>query len=485
MKRLHERRDVIMGWLQMGLLLVLAPLFLFPAEKYVWVLLLFPCFLIFKWILSGRVIERTVIDWAIALLLIQVLVTCFIVPDLWFSLPKIAGVIFGVVFFYTALNLLKSELLIKWGVVAFLMLGLALAGAGVVGMRAISKHDIYFDKPAQKVIKFIPEVNWNLPGAEKGFNPNPLAGTLILVIPVVLGFLISCLKRKNNGCLVRRWKIPALIGLVIGLFVMAGVLFVTRSVASWIALCLSAWLIFVSWRWKKWSLAAFVVFIGFVVLFKPSGVLIVGKDVVKTVTEIKIGKRENLWMAGIKSIKEHPFSGVGMNRMRQIPPVTYEHSHVHNHLIHTAAELGIPGLVAYLAILMGMGWMCWEVARKAGRQRTRGEQKEQREWSEEMEQGEEREQSEQMEQNEQSEQGEREIEEMSKGKTGEERRRDDAGWLRAAVVGLGAGQLAHFIFGMGDSIPLGAKPGIFFWVSLALIAAMFNCIKRHELDSTD
>jgi len=38
---------------------------------------------------------------------------------------------------------------------------------------------------------------------------------------------------------------------------------------------------------------------------------------------------------------------------------------------------------------------------------------------------------------------------------------------------------------MGDSIPLGAKPGIFFWVSLGLIAAMYNHIKKYEEDGVE
>jgi hypothetical protein len=50
--------------------------------------------------------------------------------------------------------------------------------------------------------------------------------------------------------------------------------------------------------------------------------------------------------------------------------------------------------------------------------------------------------------------------------------------MRDAARGLGAGQLAYFIFGMGDSIPLGAKAGVFFWALLALIAAMYNYARR-------
>jgi hypothetical protein len=54
--------------------------------------------------------------------------------------------------------------------------------------------------------------------------------------------------------------------------------------------------------------------------------------------------------------------------------------------------------------------------------------------------------------------------------------------MRISAIGLGCGQLAHVIFGMTDSIALGAKVGIFFWVSLGLITAIYNYIlKNREL----
>jgi O-antigen ligase len=165
---------------------------------------------------------------------------------------------------------------------------------------------------------------------------------------------------------------------------------------------------------------------GFVILSRPERILVKGNAVKDYIAEKKIGVREPFWMAGIKTIKEYPLSGIGMNRIRLLPSVGYESSHVHNQLIHTAAELGIPALVAYLAILIGAGWMCYKVWLQSG-----------------------------------------------------------VGWMRAAALGLGAGQMAHFVFGMGDSIPLGAKPGVFFWFSLALITAMFNYIKRKEFSVQD
>ena len=134
-----------------------------------------------------------------------------------------------------------------------------------------------------------------------------------------------------------------------------------------------------------------------------------------------IASRKILYIVGIKSIDRKPLFGIGMNRIRQIPSMGYEKSHVHNHFLHTAAELGIPALVAYLAILIGTGYMCFEIWRKS-----------------------------------------------------------NIGWMRMTALGLGGGQLAHFIFGMGDSIPLGAKVGIFFWFSIGLITAMYNYMLKNS-----
>jgi putative inorganic carbon (HCO3(-)) transporter len=137
----------------------------------------------------------------------------------------------------------------------------------------------------------------------------------------------------------------------------------------------------------------------------------------------KIIDRMKLWNVAVETISKHPVFGIGMNRIRTIPQVGNQQAHVHNHLLQTAAELGIPGLIAYLGILIGTGYMCIEIWRKSNK-----------------------------------------------------------GWIGIAALGLGCGQLAHFIFGIADTIPLGAKVGIFFWFSLALIAAMYNYMLNKEMD---
>jgi O-antigen ligase len=103
-----------------------------------------------------------------------------------------------------------------------------------------------------------------------------------------------------------------------------------------------------------------------------------------------------------------------MNRLRLDPGIGYENAHAHNQFITTGAELGIPGLVAYIAILIA-GWMAWVVWK----------------WSKDR-------------------------------------------WMRAAAMGLIAGQVAFHIFGLGDAILLGSKLNALFWLSRALITAIYK-----------
>jgi len=404
-------------WIQLLLIGLAAPFFLFPSMKFVWILLILPGIWICRWIVKKQPFERTALDWAVIILLIQVFTTCIIVPDLSFSLPKIAGVLLGVAFFYSIVTLLISEKLIKWGIISFLGAGLLLSTISVLGIRW--DREIYFVKMISNLKEIIPKIKWNLPGAEEGFNSNAIGGILILIIPLSLLFFLSYLKRKKENYLTP-YGLLHFIFFIIILFVFSILLFFTMSISSWIGLIISIWILLLSWKWKKWSLVLILLIVTFIFLLSPA-------KITQSINMIKkdIAGRETLWSVGVSTINQNPLFGIGMNRIRQIPSVGYTHAHAHNHLVHTAAELGIPGLIAYLSILIAAGYMCFTIWRKS-----------------------------------------------------------DIGWMRISALGLGCGQFAHLIFGMADSIPLGAKVGIFFWFSLGLITAIYNYVLNRNSDSS-
>jgi len=413
----EEKTISWIDWVQLILICLIAPFFLFPSMKYVWVFLTVPVIWICRWVVKRRFFERTTLDWVIVVLLVQVILTSIIVKDLGSSLPKIVGVLFGLVFFYSAIGLIKSEKLIKLGILGFLTAGLVLSIIGILGIQW-DTSEIYSDKIIPKIEKIIPKIDWNLPGAEEGFNSNAIGGTLILIIPLCLALFISYIKGKEESYLIFS-RLMTLSFLIIILFVTCSVLFLSLSMGSWLALAVSIWILLLPWKWKKWSSLLIPLLIAFIFISSADKTKIINDN-------LKSGfmKRKAFWLVGVDTISRHPFSGIGMNRIRQIPAIGYTHSHVHNHLLHTTSELGIPGLIAYLAILIGAGFMCFEIFYKSKK-----------------------------------------------------------GWVKMTALGLGCGQLAHFIFGMADSIPIGAKVGIFFWFSLALITAIYNYMLKGELHS--
>ena len=411
----EEKNILWIDWIQLILICLIAPLFLFPSMKHAWIFLIVPIIWICRWVVKGRFFERTTLDWVIVVLLIQVISTTIIVPNLGFSLPKIAGAFFGLVFFYSVIGLIKSEKLMKLGILAFLTAGLMLSIIGILGIQW-DTSEIYSDKIIPKIEKIIPKIDWNLSGAEEGFNSNAIGGTLILIIPLCLTLFVSYIKGKNVSYLISS-RLLTLSFFSIILFVTCSVLILSLSMGSWMGLSVSIWILLLPWRWKKWSLLLVLLLIAFIFILSADKTKIINDN-------LKSGymKRKAFWLVGADTISCHPFSGIGMNRIRQIPAIGYTSSHVHNHLLHTASELGIPGLIAYLAILIGVGFMCFEIFCKS-----------------------------------------------------------KMGWMKMTALGLGCGQLAHFIFGMADSIPLGAKVGIFFWFSLALIVAIHSYVLKREL----
>jgi len=92
-------------------------------------------------------------------------------------------------------------------------------------------------------------------------------------------------------------------------------------------------------------------------------------------------------------------------------------AHAHNHLLNTAAELGIPGLIAYLGLWLGAAFLLWRSSLEA---------------------------------------------------------QQHAGGplLRAVAAGIAASLLAYFVYGLFDAVALGARPGFLFWLLLGLAAAL-------------
>lgn len=398
--------------LELPVVLALAPVLLFPTPLRLVALAAIPVvWLSARWS-TGSTVPRTPLNAALWMLLVMVGVSACVTPDLDGSLGKIAGVLLGVLLFWASVRFVTSAARLRGLVRIFVLAGGALAVAGLLGTSWPEKF------PAlASVTAWLPRSIRGLPGAEQGFHPNAVAGCLVLFVPLQVALLWQSLGTPQADRLSR-------VAAQAGLFALtAGTLLLTGSRGAWAGL-VAALLAVLAWHSRRTRLVA-----GLVVVASLAAAVAVGP---KGVTRLLVSQsgpgmaadidgRIELWDRALEGIHDFPLTGMGMNMFRRAVPAGYplfltepgfDVSHAHNHLLQAALDLGLPGLIAYAAVWILLAVMLVRVYRGS----------------------------------------------------------DAAG--RAVAGGLGAGLVAHFIFGVTDAIPLGAKAGVLFWLAAAVAASL-------------
>jgi putative inorganic carbon (HCO3(-)) transporter len=140
-------------------------------------------------------------------------------------------------------------------------------------------------------------------------------------------------------------------------------------------------------RWARWlggSLPMLAVLAVVVLILhlgpQQLGENLFGKESASPVEEvvgaITLEDRVEIWSRALYAIQDFPFTGCGLGAFRRVVPILYpfftvppdtDIAHAHNIFLQTALDLGIPGLVAYLALLGSALVVCWQVAVKGDR----------------------------------------------------------------------------------------------------------------------
>jgi len=469
-------------------LLLAAPLLLFPTPKRTPVLLVIPALWILHWIVIARQrstakghpssiilhpspLPITPLNSAILLIAIMVLVSEWATYDIAFSLPKISGMALSLgIFFAVAREGTHPR---GWwlALALYLGMGVGIAALGLLGTAWFtSKISIL-----NPVTSRLPALITGLQGAESGFHPNEVAGALTWVLPVLFTLSVSLRATEgskaissNEGRLLRRvtprndwlklWGMRALLWLAT-LFVLA-VFILTQSRGGYLAMAITVLvLIFLALptRWR-WVLITLIVLTGLAL-----GLLLTEEDLLTArdwltgsglTTEGALSLntlegRVEIWSRAIYGLQDFPFTGMGMNTFREVVHVLYplflvapdvDIGHAHNEFLQAGLDLGIPGLIAFIALYLGAFWMLAEVWK-----RTRNTQP---------------------------------LTPNSPPIT------DNCPLLTAyCALGLGGGLLAHLLYGLTDAVALGAKPGILFWMLLGLIAGLHNQVQSTSVET--
>ena len=251
-----------------------------------------------------------------------------------------------------------------------------------------------------------------------------VAYVALLTLAVGAGVLLQVRAATGATDAERMWVAFLLLGCT---FVVAGSIVVTQSRGGWFAVVvgLAALACFLclprGWRWLGLPAAGVLAAAGMLVFYGGDVALL--SRLLGDMTG-KAGFRQELWTTGISALRDWGWTGMGFNFFRAEARLNYpfamnvagnptialvwDASHPHNWLLNVGVDLGVPGLIAFIALwlLHGAGLV------RAGRQQ--------------------------------------------------------AGWEGRVAWGLLAGSVALLVFGLSDSLPLGSKLGMIIWPMLAL-----------------
>lgn len=344
-------------------------------------------------------------------------------PEL--TLPKATGLILGVAAF-RAIAAARQPAFFHVALVAFFLLGLATLLVGVLGLSWVQKI------PAWKaILAHLPKGLVRLPETQEGaVHPNELAGALTLYLPMPLSAIL---------CWRPAWKrIPGLFLALAGLATCAGALLLTQSRSGWLGG--AAGLIAVTLLWLLRSPKRWMRLLGAALPFLALGALAfalwrvgtaplreafdaaLGEQLETPAGTISLEGRVELWSRALYAIQDFPFTGCGLGTFRRVVHILYplflvapdtDIAHAHNVFLQAALDLGLPGLIAYLALLAVAASAAW--------------------WA------------------------------------------GGAGMpFRWAALGLLAGLIGFHIYGLTDTVALGAKPGLAFWLALGILASLLD-----------
>ena len=428
-------------------LLVVAPLLLFPSSARTLALIAIPTLWICRRVALGHLLPRTPLDVPLLLLMLMVLVSLYATFDIAFSLPKITGMLLGLAAYYALVEAAAHRRSGAMALGGFILAGVGVAALGLFGTQWNPKFAIF-----APILRSLPPRITGLPGAAEGFHPNEVAGALLWVAPLActLAAVAVLGSRSIARSLGRRRGAIILVVMVAMAAFPVGVLILTQSRGGWIAaaLVLPVTLLTLLQGKRRWAAtgilaAATIAAALWMGLSRPHALdpLLVGpqEDPGHGTSLETLSARFEIWSRAIYGIQDFAFTGMGMNTFRRVVPVLYplfsidpgtDIGHAHNTFLQAALDLGLPGLIAYLAIHISAFAMLIATWRGRGTLLF--------------------------------------ADTLS----------------RALILGLGGGLAAHLIYGVTDAVALGAKPGVLWWMLLGLVASLYRGLTPQAVHRT-
>jgi O-antigen ligase len=398
-------------WEWVLLLLLMPVLFMSVRVQAALILLLGVLWLVRKAV-SGRLVPRTPFDVSLLALGGGLALSLAAVFDWQLSLPKITGLLLGISLFYACVYAMRNSRDGVWQVLAAVLL----AGTGMAAA-------------AQALRTFLPGPF----GAV--INANEIAGVLAWVVPLLAAVTAGYARDLWEGDTWQVRLLPLLLQLALALNLVLLVL--TRSRGGILAVSLAlALMLAIRFRAAR-LLLPLLLLGGVAALFLFGGdtpaALLFGGDAVES---LGLSSRLEIWGRATMALSDFPITGLGMNNFRKVVHILYplftispevDLGHAHNQFLQAGLDLGLLGLVAYVALWLGSFALLWNALRREG----------------------------------------------------------GNGRYDPLLIGLAGALGGGLLFGLADAIALGARPAFLWWMLLALLVFAYAPRRRVRRVSED
>ncbi|MEO8286617.1 MAG: O-antigen ligase family protein [Chloroflexota bacterium] len=404
---------------ELPILLLLAPAVLFSSPLTILAVAIIFGLWCIRRITRGYFLPHTPLDWAIALMMVMLPVSLLVNSDIGFSMGKAALLIYGVALYYGIIDWARGQEKLEIAVNLYLLAGGMLALLSLLGTNWQQKVSGLSD-----IVSLLPQVAQGLSRDQTGFHPNIIAGALLWVVFPLLALTITAwLANRPPGYRER----CAQIVLLLLLLLTSGTLLLTQSRAALVAAAVGGVLLL--WlaapKLRSWLAAGAAILVVAVAVIGPAGFTgeIASAQLGEITSTDNLVVRIDVWKSALHAIGDRPLTGIGMDAFRRIMPISYpapsvpdayDIGHAHNQLLQAALDLGLPGMVGYLAL--------WFVAAALAVQSYRAA---------------------------------------------------PDSWRRALAAGIMAALLASFLHGLADAVVMVSKPGVLFWALLAINSALW------------
>lgn len=349
-------------------------------------------------------------------------VSIFVTADPDLTLDKATGLLLGL-FVWRYLNrTIQTPKQWHLALLAFGILGLGFVSLGILNAGWIHKIDLL-----TPIISRLPNQIVALPGQPgEGIHPNQTAGTMLFYFPLLWSVLLG--KQWNQ-----RWQWWPWLGLTLA---GTAVLLLTQSRSGWLGGAAAVYALVGLWALSQPAGSParrrLLLLLGALTLVGLAGLAVIGPERLVALwqdpaQETAVGSlaslsfRQEVWRWTILAIQDFAFTGIGLGSFRRvirrlyplnITP-SYDVPHAHNIFLHTAVDIGIPGLIIYLALVGLVLALGWQAANHNAQ-------------------------------------------------------------LRPYALGLTTGLIAFHIYGLGDVLALGSKTGLAFWFLMGLITTLYQ-----------